>query len=124
MSFPNTEQEILAQSKANYELEEKLVGAINKSKEIRQGTATVTRKELINSLLNIECQIATNVVQDLSDVTISNTRTEDKNTKRDFVDCVKSTIKKDNDDYFPTIKTANNSSEEAAAASFSSEFQH
>ena len=47
MSFLNTEQEILAQSNANYEL--KLARAINESKEIPQGTVTVARKELFNS---------------------------------------------------------------------------
>ena len=67
-------------------------------------------------------QIATGVVQDLSDVGISNTRTEDKNAKRDFVEHVKSTIKKDNVNYLSIIKTADNSSNEAAAASFSVEF--
>ena len=79
------------------------------------------RKELFNALLNVDGRIAADVVQDLSDVGISNTRTEDKNPKRDFVEPVKSTIKKDVD-YLPTIKTANNSSNEAAAASFSAEF--
>ena len=77
LSFPNTEQEILAQSKANYELEEKLVQAINESKEIPQETATVARKEVFNSLLNIDGQIPADFVQDLSD----------------FVERVKSTIK-------------------------------
>ena len=52
------------------------------------------RKELFNSLLNIDSRIAADVVQDLSDVRISNTRTEDKNAKSDFVEHVKSTIKK------------------------------
>ena len=96
--------------------------AVNESKEIPQGTAAVARKELFNSLLNVDGQIATGVVQDLSDVGISNTRTEDKNAKRDFVEHVKSTIKKDNVNYLSIIKTADNSSNEAAAASFSVEF--
>ena len=122
MSFPNTEQEILAQSKTNYELEKKLARAVNESEEIPQGTVAVARKELFNSLLNVDGQIAADVVQDLSDVGISNTRTEDKNAKRDFVEHVKSTIKKDNGDYLPTIKTTDNSSNEAATASFSAEF--
>ena len=34
ISFPNTEEEILAQSKANYELEEKFARAVNESDEI------------------------------------------------------------------------------------------
>ena len=122
MSFPNTEKEILAQSKTNYELEKKLAQAVNESKEILQGTVAVARKELFNSLLNVDGQIAADVVQDLSDVGISNTRTEDKNAKHDFVEHIKSTKKKDNGDYLPTIKTAVNSSNEAAVASFSAEF--
>ena len=122
VSFPNTEQEILTQSKTNHELEKKLALALNESEEIPQGTVAVVRKELFNSLLNVDDQIAADVVQDLSDVGISNTRTEDKNAKRDFVEHVKSTIKKDNGDYLPTIKTADNSSNEAAVASFSAEF--
>ena len=106
MSFPNTEQEILVQCKANYELEEKLARAVNESEEIPLGTVTVARKELFNSLLNVDGQIATDVVQDLCDVGISNTRIEYKNAKRDFVEHVKSFIKKDNADYLLTIKTA------------------
>ena len=43
-------------------------------------------KELFNSLLNVDSGIAADVVQDLSDVGISNTRTEDKNAKCDFVE--------------------------------------
>ena len=108
MSFPNTKQEILAQSKANYELEKKLARAVNENEEIPQGTVAVGRKELFNSLLIVDGQIATDVVQDLSDVRISNTRTEDKNAKRDFVEHVKSNIKKDNGNYLWTIKTADN----------------
>ena len=80
------------------------------------------RKELSNSLLNVDGGIAADVVQDLSDVGISNTRTEDKNTKGDFVEHVKSTIKKDNADYLPAIKRADNSSNEASVTSFSAEF--
>ena len=122
MSFPNTEEEILAQSKANYELEEKFARAVNESDEIPQEIAREARKELFNSLLNVDGGIAADDVQDLSDVGISNTRTEDKNAKCDFVEHVKSTIKRDNVDYLPTIKRANNSSNEAAVASFSVEF--
>ena len=92
MFFPNTEQEILVQSKANYQSEEKLARAVNESEEIPQ--VTEARKELFDSLLNINGGIAADVVQDLSDVRISNTRTEDKNAKSDFVEHVKSTIKK------------------------------
>ena len=95
---------------------------MNESEEIPQETVAVARKELFNSLLNVDGQIAADVVQDLSDVGISNTRTEDKNAKRDFVEHVKSTIKKDNRDYLPTIKTADNSLNEAAIASFLAEF--
>ena len=65
MSFPNTEQEILVQSKASYELEEKLAWAVNESEEIPQGTTTVARKELFNCLLNVDGQIAADVVQNL-----------------------------------------------------------
>ena len=122
MSFPNTEQEILVQCKANYELEEKLARAVNESKEIPLGTVTVARKEPFNSLLNVDGQIGADVVQDLSDVGISNTRTEYKNAKRDFVEHLKSFIKKDNADYLLTIKTADNSSNEPATTSFSMEF--
>ena len=43
MSFPNTEKEILAQSKANYELEKKLAQAVNESKEIPQEIAREVR---------------------------------------------------------------------------------
>ena len=89
MSFPNTEEEILAQSKANYELEEKLARAVNESEEIPQEIAREARKGLFNSLLNVNGGIAADDVQDLSDVGISNTRTEDKNTKRYFVEHVK-----------------------------------
>ena len=92
--FSNTEQEILAQSKANQELEEKLARAVNESEEIPQGTVTVARKELFNSLLKVDSGIVADVVQDLSDLGISYTRTEDKNAKRDFEERVKSTIKK------------------------------
>ena len=95
MSFPNTEEEILAQSKANYELEEKLLRAVNESEEIPQEIAREATKELFNSLLNVDGEIAEDVIQDLSDVGISNTRTEDKNAKPDFVEHVKSTIKRD-----------------------------
>ena len=84
MSFLNTEKEILAQSKTNYELEKRLARAVNQSEEIPQGTVAVARKELFNSLLNIDGQIAADVVQDLSDVRIPNTRTENKNTKTWF----------------------------------------
>ena len=122
MSFPNTEQEIMVHSKANYELEEKLVRAVNESEEIPQEIVREARKELFNSLLNVNGGIAAEVVEDLSDVGISNTRTENKNTKRDFIEHVKSTIKRDNVDYLATIKTANNSSNKAAVASFSAEF--
>ena len=59
--------------------------AVNESDEISQGTAAVARKELFNSLLNVNGQIAADIVQDLSDVGISNTRTED-NAKCDFVE--------------------------------------
>ena len=86
MSFPNTEQEILVQSKANYELEEKLAWAVNESEEIPQEIVREAIKELFNSLLNVDSGIAADVVQDLSDVGISNTRTEDKNAKCDFVE--------------------------------------
>ena len=48
MSFPNTEQEILVQSKANYELEEKLARAVNESEEIPQEIVREARKELFN----------------------------------------------------------------------------
>ena len=82
----------------------------------------VARKELFNSLLNADGQIAADIVQDLSNVRISYTRTEDKNAKHDFAEHVKSTIKKNNDDYLPTIKTTDNSSNEAAATSFLVEF--
>ena len=78
MSFPNTEQEILPQSKINYELEKKLARAVNENEEIPQGTATEAREELFNILLNVEGETAADVVQDLSDVRISNTRTDDK----------------------------------------------
>ena len=116
MSFPNTKEEILAlKLKLNYELEKKLARAINESEEIPQEILREARKELFHSLLNVDGGIAADVVQDLSDVGISNTRAEDKNVKRDFVGHVKSTIK-NNVDYFPTIKTANNSSNEAAVA--------
>ena len=60
--------------------------AVNESDEIPQGTAAVARKELFNSLLNVNGQIAADIVQDLSDVGISNIRTEDKNVKCDFVE--------------------------------------
>ena len=94
MSFPNTEQEILVQSKANYQLEEKLARAVNESEEIPQEIVREATKALFNSLLNVDDGIAADVVQDLSNIGISNTRTEDKNAKRDFVERVKSTIKK------------------------------
>ena len=48
MSFPNTEQEILVQNKANYELEEKLARDVNESKEIPQEIVREARKELFN----------------------------------------------------------------------------
>ena len=48
MSFPNTEQEILVQYKANYELEEKLARAVNESEEIPQEIVREARKELFN----------------------------------------------------------------------------
>ena len=96
--------------------------AVNKSEEIPQEIVREARKELFNSLLNVDGRIAADIVQDLSDVRISNTRTEDKNAKHDFVEHVKSTIKRHNVDYLPTIKKANNSSNEAAVASFSAEF--
>ena len=99
-----------------------LARAVNESKEIHQKIAREARKELFNSLLNVDGRIAADAVQDLSDVRISNTRTEDKSAKRDFVEHVKSTIKKDNVDYLATIKRADNSSNEAAVASFSAEF--
>ena len=47
MSFPNTEQEILAQSKTNYELEKKLARAVNESKEIPQGTVELRQKNYL-----------------------------------------------------------------------------
>ena len=71
-----------------------LARAVNESKEIPQKIAREARKELFNSLLNVDGRIAADAVQDLSDVRISNTRTEDKTAKRDFVEHVKSTIKK------------------------------
>ena len=43
MSFPNTEKEIIAQSKANYELEKKPVQAVNESEEIPQEIAREVR---------------------------------------------------------------------------------
>ena len=89
--------------------------------EIPQEIPREARKELFHSLLNVDGRIAADVVQDLSNVGISNTRAEDKNVKRDFVEHVKSTIKKDVD-YLTTIKTAYNSSNEAAIASFLAEF--
>ena len=96
--------------------------AVNESDEIPQGTAAVARKELFNSLLNVNGQIAADIVQDLSDVGISNTRTEDKNAKHDFVEHVKRKhYKKDNVDYLPTIKTADSSSNKAAITSISAE---
>ena len=122
MSFPNTEQEILVQSKANYELEEKLAWAVNESEEIPQEIVREAIKELFNSLLNVDSGIAADVVQDLSDIGISNTRTEDKNAKHDFVEHVKRKhYKKDNVDYLPTIKTADSSSNKAAITSISAE---
>ena len=77
-------------------------------------------KNYLIPLLNVDSGIAADVVQDLSDVRIFNTRTEDKNAKHHFAEHVKSTIKKDNVDYLPIIKTANSSSNEAIA-SFSAE---
>ena len=55
---------------------------------------TVARKELFNSLLKVDSGIVADVVQDLSDLGISYTRTEDKNAKHDFEERVKSNIKK------------------------------
>ena len=43
MSFPNTEKEIIAQSKANYELEKKPVQAVNEREEIPQEIAREVR---------------------------------------------------------------------------------
>ena len=118
MSFPNKEQEIFAESKANYELEEKAARTVNeKDEEISKDIVAEARKELFNSLLNVKGEIAADVVQDLSDVGISNTRTDDKNVKRYFVEHIKSTIKKDNGDDLPTIETADNSSNELATSS-------
>ena len=82
----------------------------------------VVKKELFSFLLNVDSQIAADVDQDLSNVRICNTRTEDKNPKRDFVEHVKNIVKKDNDHFMSTTKTADNSSNEAAVASFSAEF--
>ena len=123
--FEESEKDILRKTFDNlnyYKDYYQLARAVNESKEIPQKTAREARKELFNSLLNVDGRIAADAVQDLSDVRISNIRTENKSAKRDFVEHVKSTIKKDNVDYLATIKRADNSSNEAAIASFSAEF--
>ena len=82
MSFPNMSQEILAQSRANCELEQKLAPAIAKSQETPQYTVI-----------------------------------EPKKPKLILAESLKENVRKDNPDYLPTAKTADNFSNEAAATS-------
>ena len=84
MSFPNMSQEILAQSRANCELEQKLAPAIDKSQETPQYTVI-----------------------------------EPKKPKLILAESLKENVRKDNPDYLPTAKTADNFSNEAAATSSS-----
>ena len=80
MTFLNTAEEIAAESKANQELENRVAQAINaRDVEILQEIVQAARNELINTLLNIEREIAAEVIQDLSNVGISSIKTNDKN---------------------------------------------
>ena len=80
MTFLNTAEEIAAESKANQELENRAAQAINaRDVEILQEIVQAARNELINTLLNIEREIAAEVIQDLSNVGISSIKTNNKN---------------------------------------------
>ena len=80
LTFLNTAEEIAAESKANQELENRVAQAINaRDVEILQEIVQAARNELINTLLNIEREIAAEVIQDLSNVGISSIKTNDKN---------------------------------------------
>ena len=95
MSFPNTAREIKMQSAASIEQETSLALAINaREKEILQDLIENSRKELMNTLADIESEIAADVISDLRDIGISYLKTDDKKLKRNYKEHVESTIKK------------------------------
>ena len=69
------------------------------SKELVQ----TVRKELVEPLLGAEGEIATDVIQNLTDIRISDIKNIDKNEKKDVEKHIKETIKKDNANLLPEI---------------------
>ena len=95
MSFPNTAREIKMQSAANLEQETRLALAVNaRNEEISRDLIENSRKELMNTLADVEGEIAADVISDLGDIGISNLKTDDKKLKRSYKEHVESTIKK------------------------------
>ena len=83
MTFLNAREEIAAESKTNQELEYRVTQAVNAHDvEISQEIVQTARNELVNTFLNVEGEIAAEVIQDLSDVGISSIKTNDKNVKK------------------------------------------
>ena len=95
MSFANTAREIQMQSAANLEQETRLALAVNAwNKEISRGIIENSRKDLMNTLADVEGEIAADVISDLGDIGISDLKTDDKKLKRSYKEHVESTIKK------------------------------
>ena len=95
MSFPNMAREIEMQSAANLEQETRLALAVNAgNEEILQDLIENCRKELMNTLADVEGEIAADVISDLGDIGIPDLKTDDKKLKRSYKEHVESTIKK------------------------------
>ena len=104
LTYLNTTEEIFADARAECELKNKISQAMGEqdtkvSKELVQ----TVRKELVEPLLGAEGEIATDVIQNLTDIRISDIKNIDKNEKKDVEKHIKETIKKDNANLLPEI---------------------
>ena len=95
MSFLNMAREIKMQSAANIEQETKLAVAVNAcDEEILRDLIENSRKELMNTLVNVEDEIAADVISDLGDIGISCLKADNAKLKRSYKEHVESIIKK------------------------------
>ena len=95
MSFLNMAREIKMQSAANIEQETKLAVAVNAcDEEILWDLIENSRKELMNTLVNVEDEIAADVISDLGDIGISCLKADNAKCKRSYKEHVESIIKK------------------------------
>ena len=104
LTFLNTTEEIFADARAECEFKKKISQTIGEQDtEVSKKLVQTARKELVESLLGVEGEIATYVIQDLTDVGISDIKNNNKNEKKDAEEHIKEKIKKDNASYLPEI---------------------